>query len=233
MMPLKPLAELLTLLERREAELLEWGFYDVSHTADEIVELFEGSPEYGPEFRAEVSYGAEGLFIDNLAAGQILHRVADTYPPAYRSRFAESVRLLARLKQRFKIEDWLSAPDLVSEVRLHLAPRRIPKRNIVLDTVWSQITSTAWDRDLQKQTFYALCGNDTTTKGLAGFQVRAIERVLRQYRGNAEATGTVITAGTGGGKTKAFYIPALMGLAADIKTDARPSTKVPPPVPPR
>lgn len=32
--------ELLTLLERREAALLEWGFYDFSHSADEIVELF-------------------------------------------------------------------------------------------------------------------------------------------------------------------------------------------------
>lgn len=222
----KTLGELLTLLERREAALIEWGFYDVRHTAQEIAELFGDSSVYGDEFREAANESSEELFIDDLAGAQALHRVADSYPPAYRSRFAESVRLLARLKQRFKADDWLSAPDLVSEVRLHLAPRRVPKREISLEKVWGQIASACWERDIQKAVLEALCGKGTAAQTLAAFQVRAIDRVLRHYRGNVDPTGSVVTAGTGGGKTKAFYIPALMGIAADVKVDSRPATKV-------
>jgi Helicase conserved C-terminal domain len=210
----KLIGELLTRLELREAALIEWGFYEVSHSTDEIAELFANDPDWGSAFQDMVG-GSEALFIDDLAGSHLLHRVSDGYPQRYRSRFAESVRLLARLKQRFRADDWPHAPALVSQVRLHLTSRKFPRRNQDFGKVWSSISSACWLPHLQRQVVEALVG-DSSPILLAAFQTRAIARILDHYRGTSEPTGTVVTAGTGGGKTKAFYIPALMGIAADV-----------------
>lgn len=55
---------------------------------------------------------------------------------------------------------------------------------------------------------------------LAGFQVRATERIMQcwqdhQVKSNT-ASGTIVCAGTGSGKTLSFYLPALTRLAEDI-----------------
>jgi len=210
----KVLGELLTRLERREAALIEWGFYEVSHSADEIAELFLSDPEWGPAFQ-DMAGGTEALFLDNLAEAHLLHRVGNASPRHYRSRFAESIRLLARLRQRFRPEDWTHAPELVSQIRLHLTSRRFPRRDQDLGKVWTSVSAAAWMPGLQRKVLEALMAGEKPLE-LAAFQTRAIERILVHYRGASDPTGTVVTAGTGGGKTKAFYIPALMGIAADI-----------------
>lgn len=219
----KVLGELLAKLERREAALLEWGFLDVAHTSDEIVDLFAQDPEWGVAFQ-DLANGSEELFIDNLAECCLLHRVSEE-PRSYRSRFAESMRLMARLKQRFKENDWSHAPELVSQVKLHLAPRRFPVRDQSVEQVWQSVSSSAWMHSLQRKVLDALMGGERPLK-LAVFQVRAIARILAHYRGTESPSGTVVTAGTGGGKTKSFYIPALMGIAADIAHDPSAATRV-------
>jgi len=220
----KVLGELLAKLERREADLMEWGFLEVVHTSQEIVELFANDPEWGSAF-LDLAQDSEELFVDNLAECHLLHRVADGSPRSYRSRFAESIRLLARLKQRFKPDDWTHAPELVSQVRLHLGPRRFPVRDQGLDAVWQTVAPSAWIPAVQYAVLQALMGGERPLQ-LAAFQVRAIARILSYYRGAEAPTGTVVTAGTGGGKTKSFYIPALMGIAADIAADAGVATRV-------
>jgi hypothetical protein len=221
---MKVLGELLTKLERREAALLEWGFFDVVHTGDEITEIFLNDPKWGPAF-LELAEGSEELFIDNLAESQLLYRVDDGYPRRYRSRFAESLRLLARLRQRFRPDDWTHAPELVSQVRLHLAPRKFPIRDQTFDQVWQSVSPGSWSQSLQRKVLQALMSGQQPLQ-LAAFQVRAIKRILGHYRGTVEPSGTVVTAGTGGGKTKSFYIPALMGISADISQDVAPATRV-------
>lgn len=220
----KIIGELLAKLERREADLMEWGFLEVSHTNDEIVDLFANDPEWGVAFR-DLAKGSEALFIDDLAEGHLLHRVNDIAPPTYRSRFAESVRLMARLKQRFRADDWTHAPELVSQVRLHLSPRRFPIRDQTVDKVWQSISPNTWKQSLQRKVLEALMGGERPLQ-LASFQVRAITRILGNYRGTETPSGTVVTAGTGGGKTKSFYMPALMGIAADIDHDSTAATRV-------
>lgn len=220
----KVLGELLTKLERREAALMEWGFFDVVHTCDELVELFSKDPEWGESFQ-DLADGSEELFIDDLAESLLLYRVDDSLPRRYRSRFAESVRLLARLRQRFREDDWTHAPELVSQVRLHLAPRRFPVRDQTFDQVWQVVAQSCWAPPLQRQVLEALLSDPRPLK-LAAFQVRAIARILSHYRGSGDPSGTVVTAGTGGGKTKSFYIPAMMGIAADVLQDPTPATRV-------
>ena len=51
----------------------------------------------------------------------------------FRSRFAEGVRLLTRLKQLMPGRPWLSSPDLVSDYRIDARPRGLPRRDIDLD----------------------------------------------------------------------------------------------------
>ena len=219
------IGELLTSLERSEVRLMEWGFNEVAHTADEIVELFASHVTLGDEFRNAVPYGEERLWVDDLVSSGLLYRVSFGSPSVYRSRFAESARLLVRLRQRFSDDDWASAPELVSDVRFHLGPRRFPVRETDAATTWSALSAVAWQIDLQRAVLQALFGPDDRFK-LAAFQVRAAGRILSQYRGAENASGTVVTAGTGGGKTKSFYIPALMGIAADMVTNPGNTTKV-------
>ena len=220
----KVLGELLAKLERREAALMDWGFLEVSHTSDEIVELFANDPEWGVAFQ-DLAKGSEELFVDDLAECHLLHRVSEGAPRIYRSRFAESLRLMARLKQRFREDDWTHAPELVSQVRLHLAPRRFPVRDQRVDQVWQTVLPSSWAHTLQRRTLEALMGGERPIQ-LAAFQVRAIARILAHYRGTDAPSGTVVTAGTGGGKTKSFYIPALMGIASDVAQDASYATRV-------
>ena len=215
--------ELLTVLERAEVRLMAWGFADVAHTGEEVVSLFAGHPKLGHAFQEAAGHGGEELWVDDLVSAGLLYRVSFGPPTAYRSRFAESTRLLLKLRQRFKDSDWSTAPELVSDARFYLGPRHFPVREIGVSEAWSEVGDSAWNSELQRQVFGALCQG---LSGLAAFQVRATRRILDHYRGTGRFAGTVITAGTGGGKTKAFYIPALMGIAADIATDQRTATRV-------
>jgi hypothetical protein len=45
-----------------------------------------------------------------------------------RTRFAETIRLLYTLKQRFSQADWLYAPNLVSNIKIDLKYRTYPIR---------------------------------------------------------------------------------------------------------
>ncbi|MDM0117523.1 protein DpdJ [Variovorax sp. J22R133] len=221
------IGELLTRLEREEVQIMEWGFFDGVHTADEIAALFLSHPEYGSAFSDLAGAGAEALFVDDLASAGLLQRVGNGYPSTYRSRFAESARLFVRLRQRFREDDWAVAPELVSEARFHLAPRRFPVREIGFESAWEALESNAWHARVQREVLRALCATESDRPlALAGFQIRAAQRILGHFRHAGKATGTVVTAGTGGGKTKAFYIPALMGIAAEIAERVDPSTKV-------
>lgn len=215
--------ELLTLLERAEVRLMAWGFADVTHTGEEIVSLFGGDERLGHTFREAAGPGGEELWIDDLVAAGLLYRVSFGPPASYRSRFAESTRLFLRLRQRFKNDDWSTAPELVSDARFYLEPRHFPVRNIRPSDAWSDVAEAAWSPTLQRRIFETLC---QSLPGLAAFQVRATRRILEHYGGTRRFAGTVITAGTGGGKTRAFYVPALMGVAADVAEDPAYATRV-------
>lgn len=215
--------ELLTLLERAEVRLMAWGFADVTHTGEEVVTLFSGDERLGHAFQEAAGPGGEELWVDDLVAAGLLYRVSFGPPASYRSRFAESTRLFLRLRQRFRNDDWSTAPELVSDARFYLGPRHFPVRNIRPPEAWRDLAETAWSPALQRSVFDTLCHS---LPGLAAFQVRATRRILEHYRGIRRLAGTVITAGTGSGKTRAFYLPALMGIAADVAEDPACTTRV-------
>lgn len=215
----KLIGELLSLLERKESRLLGWGFLDVSFSAEEIVDAFrQADREYVEALDEWFAETTTELFVDDLAEANLLTRVEGG---RYRSRFAESVRLFARLRQRFSQNDWATAPQLVSDVKIHLSARQYPKRNVLASDAWEQIKEACWATPVQRLVFDALTKDGGKELSFAGFQVRATQRILSHYQPANKSAGTVISAGTGSGKTKAFYLPAFMGIAADIAKDDR------------
>ncbi|MGU3656005.1 protein DpdJ [Methylobacterium fujisawaense] len=222
--------EFLSFLERREARLLNWGFLDVAFDAPDIETLLEdeGPDDLADAWRALRGSGADmsGLLRD-MGRDGLLHFLPDERG-RFRTRFAEGVRLTARLRQMFRAADWATGPRLVSDVKLRLGPRRYPRRDQTVAACWADLAGgAATSPDLQRATFEALAqdAGGRSYPGFAGFQRRAFSKVLSRY-GRDEVTGSVVSAGTGSGKTKAAYLPAFLGVVADIERDPAPFTKV-------
>jgi hypothetical protein len=221
--------EFLSLIEKKEARLLSWGFFEVGLGPDDLEELLTELPGDGAAEKPRaawqrlVSQGweAEDL-IDEMERSGLLFRVglrADTY----RSRFAEGIRLLVRLRQMFRAEDWAGGPRLVSDLKLHLTPRRYPRRDQPATDCWEDLIPLCWDLPLQRDAFLALTRRpDGKSMEFSGFQRRAFQRILGAYRAEGRS-GSVVSAGTGSGKTKAFYIPAFLGLVTELG-ESRPSS---------
>jgi Helicase conserved C-terminal domain len=222
-------AELLTALELQETRLLSWGFYDVGFSEEEIEALLSSSGAKGlREFWSQVQQRGIRLrrLLDDLVYAGLLYRPVEN-PELIRTRFAEDVRLLARLRQLFRSEDWSTGPQLVADVKIHLNPRRYPKRELPGTAVWAALALIASQPNLQKRVFENL-SVDSQGRSLtfSGFQVRAFSRILQYYGTSGGMTGTVVCAGTGSGKTKAFYVPAFLGIASDLSQDKRHFSKV-------
>src|SRR5262245_36800383 len=133
--------QLLGFIESRETRLLSWGFYDVSLTPAEVRALLANEAETELQDQwAQLS--ASGVTIedllDEMARASLLYEVRQV-PPTYRSRFAEGVRLIGRLRQIFQDNQWATAPNLVSDIKLHIRPRQYPRRDQTATACWSRI----------------------------------------------------------------------------------------------
>ncbi|MBT7790679.1 MAG: DEAD/DEAH box helicase, partial [Calditrichaeota bacterium] len=117
------------------------------------------------------------------------------------SRFAETVRLLYLLRQRFSDDDWIDGPRLISDIKILLRRRRFPDWNVDVSEVIDGIPNLT---SLQKDAILILTKGDF----LARFQSDAIHQISTSLQKNTDSA-IVIGAGTGAGKTRAFYVPAL------------------------
>ena len=209
-------SEFLTFLEKREERLLAWGFYSVRWTAADIEVAF--SAEAPPVLQqAWEEFAAEGRTISSLLLQMrqrnLIYAVPDA-AEAYRTRFAEGVRLLANLRQMFKVDDWATGPRLVSDIKLHISERQYPRRDQSAASVWSRLQPLCppAQSELIRQCFFALASkNGGGHFDFSGFQLRAFEHIFQRY-GSSGLSGSVVCAGTGSGKTKAFYVPAFLRI---------------------
>lgn len=219
---------LLTFLEQQESRLLSWGFFNVSFDAAEVDSMIEQSAEPSLIERWQELQDdgwTTSSLLDEMEHNGLLYRV-DANSDAYRTRFAEGVRLIAHLRQRFKPQDWATGPPLVSDIKLHLAPRRYPRRDQSASDCWRDLEGLTWQRDLQRDAFDALSvGSNGVTLTFANFQRQAFKSILSAYNANGFG-GSVISAGTGSGKTKGFYIPAFLGVVTEVPPKNEPFTKV-------
>jgi hypothetical protein len=226
-MPVDPfIDELLSFLERRETRLLAWGFYDITFRPNEIDRaLLQDAPRHlAAEWQARRTRGEQldPLFTRMADAGLLYRPVAGS--SAYRTRFGEGVRLLARLRQMFNENQWNTGPTLVSDLKLHVQRRRYPKQDQNATDCWADLAPHSIDPARDEALFRELAkGRGSATLSFAGFQRRSFGRIFQAY-GRPGVHGTVVSAGTGAGKTKAFYVPALLRVAAEL--DRAPFTKL-------
>ncbi len=220
----------LDAIERREAELLSWGIVDGGFPKEELEDLVDG-----------VLYEKESLrspedVIDELEEHKLLFGFSNRRGERrWRSRMAEAVRLFSRLRQLTPWRDWREAPALVSDFRFDIKPRLYPKRNWPLDedeleddsddpTVLGRVTEEVHLQDLQKRVFRDLVHPVDPDTGerekyeLSEFQVEATRRALSDVK-TAKSRGMIVCAGTGTGKTLAFYLPAFSRVARKVRKD--------------
>ncbi|WP_267618363.1 protein DpdJ [Gordonia bronchialis] len=179
------LQKAITKVELREAELLSWGAVGAEWRRDELLD-------------ALVSFADPAGLLDRFVE---LGLIVETPSGGYRSRSAETVRILATLRQAFRNEAILAGRPLVLDYRFLHRPRRRPRREQAAAHLESSVQHL-----LKPNGLAAL--RTLAPPTVSDFQERSTQQVLGGLN-SSEARGVVVTAGTGSGKTLAFYMPML------------------------
>ena len=221
------LLAVLDAIEKKEARLLVWGVVDGRLAQEELSDLID------PLLDQALVNGLTGLLDTNDVIAALRHRAllfeTDDAPyPGFRSRMAETVRLLFRLRQMFPKhtgpDGWQHAATLVSDFRFLWRRRRYPQRTRTLPTILDELRNTVQNH-ITREAFGALLNGRGGDFKLAAFQVRAATRISKCLEGR-RSSGTLVSAGTGSGKTLAFYLPALARIASHLSHADTPWVKV-------
>ena len=204
-------------VERRESTRLVWGLVDGYLTHDELFALISPLLDRAMADHLNLSFLSEEQVIAALLTDGLLHQVLGAV--AYRSRMAEGIRLISKLRQLFPKHDagskWLTAPTLVADFRFLWRRRRYPARNIppslALETIRAEFADIA---GLTEMIGGRLRSMDKDYR-LSAFQINATMRILDGLSRRI-TQGTLVSAGTGSGKTLAFYLPALSWTARNL-----------------
>jgi hypothetical protein len=212
-------------IEQREARLLTWGLVDGFLTVGEaagLVDALLDDPHFAdPGYTSPLSFLSAADVLAALQARALVLDVSDGGEPRYRSRMAEAVRLLFRLRQLFPKHQgptgWQSAPTLVADFRFLWRRRRYPDRCLTPADILAQLRSALADVSA-REALAELIGSHGPAFRLARFQLEASRRILGGL-GAERSQATLVSAGTGSGKTLAFYLPALTRIATHIVRD--------------
>ena len=207
------------LLNRKLRTLAVAVVHDVTMTGAEVIDSFKPSEDIQLDIPEEAIAEALQHLSDSLQV--IRFDQNETISEwIFRSRIAEIVRLLAKLRQRMvkfnneKPKHRLSKlKSLVADVKFSVASRRIPRRNTGVEKCLEPLLN---GNNKQQQVAKILLEviNQALPKlrNMSGFQNRAFEKIfqaieLDQQKGIEK--GIVVTASTGAGKTYAFFLPIL------------------------
>ena len=209
---IKLLVDFLDTIEEAELRLLSWGVVDQGFTEDEVRNR---ATAFLDGHQAWSVFATEDNLLDELRNLVWLFQTPP-HDARWRSRFAEGVRLFARLRQLFPQHlvghAWLGAPTLVSDYRVLSRPRQYPQRNISASSFISELQAPEIPATAVQ--FLSQLLPTLPTQGFSQFQFEATQRILKETA-SGRASGTIIGAGTGSGKTWAFYLPAFSLLYAD------------------
>lgn len=215
--------DLLTFIEQREAEQIAYGVYDVTLTGAEVIAGFRPlSVTLGPaDDRATLARAALEQLAERL---DILRLDEDPAAPPeawmLRSRIAELVRLIALVRQRIvwqpgsKGAHRLSTSKrLVADTTLTVMARLVPRRDLSARAMLDEVLASSAERRQVAELLAAVIDQALPKlRRISGFQQRACAAILKAVeldeRG-AGLRGVVVTAGTGAGKTYAFFLPLL------------------------
>jgi hypothetical protein len=220
--------EVLTVIEMNEHRLLNWGFVDVrSDLETQISPILDELTERGHKLWEDVQpYNVTPeMVLQNLLDRRLIFKSSHNGYDFYRSRFAEAIRLLALLRQRFTVDDWQTASRLVSDIKIDIKRRLYPKRDIAYSEVREELRKLGASSTYIDAIQCLLSDGSSSYIKLARFQKEAIFQQYRILHPTNDTTdrrdrALVIGAGTGSGKTKAFYIPAMAEIGATMTTEA-------------
>jgi hypothetical protein len=198
---------LLDHLEDHELSGLTWGLLDGGYREDEFDDLLDTIAEQEGDPRTVVDMRR------SLAKHGLIFKARTDEGFLWRTRMAETVRLLVRLRQvlpkHIRDGNATAAPSLVSDFRFVARRRRFPRRTLSeADYVRTALSKCPADHRLTT----ALTGLAGASMAYSGFQARAAASILQNVD-SPLSTVTLISSGTGSGKTKAFYLPALAKVA--------------------
>jgi len=173
--------EVLSLIEYEENSLLNWGFTEVEVDLEsELSPLLEKLTAHlqavWEDFQEEHGFTEDDI-LNNLRERRLIFQIDGGQ---YRSRFAEIMRLLLLLRQRFDYTDWATAPRLVADARIQLQRRRYPKRDISYQAFIDSLSDLQLTPVHRKTLDILLRGTDGTYYNWAGFQQRATHEIFRQ-----------------------------------------------------
>ena len=198
----------LNRIEAIEMLSLEWGFTDGSLAEDEAFTLADNVSD-----EVETVGEGEDIIEELIDAKLIVELQSVGTGIRLRSRFAEMMRLLAANRQLFPNMPWQGAPQLVADFRVDRRPRRFPRRDRLPSDILAEYGAVIAPSSLRRDLWQAL----TSRPGmkLAAFQERAAVRLATP----TDDAGTIVTAGTGSGKTIAFYLPGMIRVGEAIGPD--------------
>jgi DEAD/DEAH box helicase/Helicase conserved C-terminal domain len=213
--------EILTFIEQREAEQVAYGIYDVTMTGSEVIDNFQPSADI--ELTSENRAEAIGRSLTYLADEVQIIRFDHNESPAdyiFRSRIVETVRLIAKLRQRIvnqnneKPRHRISKTKrLVADVKFSVASRRVPRRNIEAQKALEPLLNgNAQQQQAARILLEVIDRALPKLRNMSGFQQRAFQEILNVVELEKQINlkkGVVVTASTGAGKTNAFFLPIL------------------------
>ena len=205
---LEQVIRLLDDLERREAALLSWGITSGGFSQVELLDRVAAVCDDVEE--------AEDL-IEDLEFTGLLVRSRESGNVLWRTRSAETVRLLAHLRQLFPkhrktADGWRASARLVADFRYAVRARTYPRRHLEPDQVLSSLPEDTLI-PTQRRLLKALLESEARRLRLSDFQLRSTRQILSDLAGQ-RSRGVVVGAGTGSGKTLAFYLPALSWIGS-------------------
>ena len=191
------LANCLSAIELAELPLLRWGIVEGALTVDEVHNAI--STVVGDD-------DGESILAELLDRKLVLMvpAVNESLARGYRSRMAETIRLLKHLRQTFRNENSDEGRDLVADFHLIHRPRSRPKRDQLRAKVVGGTSEWLGTHGLQ-----AL--ENVLPSSISKFQQRSIETILSYQESQVDAA-VMISAGTRAGKVLAFYAPVLAKL---------------------
>lgn len=202
------LSALLDDLEDLELPLLSWGVTTGTLSKEEVEAIVE--KHLGDWPLGTLSDDVIELLVDR----SLLFAIPGCSPPKYRTRLSETIRLASTLRQLFPVKSltqgwWQRRPTLVADYRLHVATRRYPERDVATSVAIKDLSLTKLWGDPLAAVAEAAIRHST----LARFQVDAAKSILT-YIAERDSRGVIVGAGTGSGKTMAFYVPGFVAMAA-------------------
>ena len=222
MTDLETLRQCLDILERQEAALLAWGDADGFFRKEDIDDVIrEFSPALDPDqVREDLLNHAMLLQVPVPGHGRV----------QYRTRMGQTAHLLRSLRQWMRRQTLVASRTLVSDFRFMRRQRGYPEWKYGLDDLIREEAGGVPISATLKDALAALLKAGDGKRALAKFQWRATLQILRAWKRHSlnprNQTGTIVCAGTGCGKTLAFYLPAMASLAHDLCEDSAPRVRV-------